>query len=435
MAANRDDVEIGVDEYNNTLKNNVANDSDDVVDIMSDLSKGVPVTQQTFDTSEEDDSCVEEDAVTPSSSSMAATKSKKKKKYAGLAIAAVFAVAIGFAVAIKKSRNDNTTMSTSALEAHCQTLYVKLEVSSSSSTYEPTPSPVKQSVPFIVPVIYSNDFEYILDDDEGLDDEGFDDEGRELRSGKNRKLDEACAQLGYQVYGSTGSKSSNSKSGKSTSAPTPFTPGEVCHASRDCEDDEICNIEGPCSMRDYQSWCENGLGKGECHWKMGYGKCMDGPNPKRTGATCAARGKQSFCLNNSGGVDCNWSAQNGCMIEGKWRPPGDGAPECIERGNKNFCTNNSQKAPEGYPVQPNLCFWAPRIFPEVVDVQKDGQCVDNGASCSRRGTAKCLNGVEAQGGVSCMLSGDYGCQDIRGRCEPHVVTSSSGKSGKSGGRH
>ena len=117
-------------------------------------------------------------------------------------------------------------------------------------------------------------------------------------------------------------------------------------------------------MRDYQSWCENGLGKGECHWKMGYGKCMDGPNPKRTGATCA-----------------------------------------------------------------------PRIFPEVVDVQKDGQCVDNGASCSRRGTAKCLNGVEAQGGVSCMLSGDYGCQDIRGRCEPHVVTSSSGKSGKSGGRH
>ena len=111
MAANRDDVEIGVDEYNNTLKNN-----DDVVDIMSDLSKGVPVTQQTFDTSEEDDSCVEEDAATPSSSSSLTTKSKKKK-YAGLAIAAI---AIGFAVAIKKSRNDNTTMSTSALEAHCQ---------------------------------------------------------------------------------------------------------------------------------------------------------------------------------------------------------------------------------------------------------------------------------------------------------------------------
>ena len=175
MAAKRDDVEIGVDEYNNTLKN-------DDVDIMSDLSKGVPVTQQTFDTSEEDDSCVE-DAVTPSSSLM--TTKSKKKKYAGLAIAAVFAVAIGFAVAIKKSRNDNTTMSTSALEAHCQTLYVKLEVSSSSSsTYEPTPSPVKQSVPFIVPVIYSNDFEYILDDDEGLDDEG-----RELRSGKNRVSD------------------------------------------------------------------------------------------------------------------------------------------------------------------------------------------------------------------------------------------------------
>ena len=177
MAAKRDDVEIGVDEYNNTLKN-------DDVDIMSDLSKGVPVTQQTFDTSEEDDSCVVENTATPSSSSMAATKSKKKKKYAGLAIAAVFAVAIGFAVAIKKSRNDNTTMSTSALEAHCQNLYVKLEVSSSSSTYEPTPSPVKQSVPFIVPVIYSNDFEYILDDDEGLDDEG-----RELRSGKNRVSD------------------------------------------------------------------------------------------------------------------------------------------------------------------------------------------------------------------------------------------------------
>ena len=171
MTASRDDVEIGVDEYNNTLKNN-----DDVVDTMtmSDLSKGVPVTQQTFDTSEEDDSCVEEDAATPSSSSVVATKSKKKK-YAGLAIAAVFAVAIGFAVAIKKSRNDNTTMSTSSLEAHCQRLYVKQEVS--SSTYEPTPSPVEQSVPFI----FSNDIEYTLDDDEEIDDEG-----RELQSGKNR---------------------------------------------------------------------------------------------------------------------------------------------------------------------------------------------------------------------------------------------------------
>ena len=173
MAANRDDVEIGVDEYNNTLKNN-----DDVVDIMSDLSKGVPVTQQTFDTSEEDDSCVEEDVATPSSSSSLTTKSKKKK-YAGLAIAALFAVAIGFAVAIKKSRNDNTTMSTSALEAHCQSLYVKLDVSS-SSTYEPTPSPVEQSVPFI----FSNDIEYIKDDDEDINDEG-----RELQSGKNRVSD------------------------------------------------------------------------------------------------------------------------------------------------------------------------------------------------------------------------------------------------------
>ena len=171
MTDNRDDVEIGVDEYNNTLKNN-----DDVVDIMSDLSKGVPVTQQTFDTSEEDDSCVEENTATPSSSSVVATKSKKKKKkYAGLAIAAVFAVAIGFVVAIKKSRNANTTMSTSALEAHCQRLYVKQEVS--SSTYEPTPSPVEQSVPFI----FSNDIEYTLDDDEEIDDEG-----RELQSGKNR---------------------------------------------------------------------------------------------------------------------------------------------------------------------------------------------------------------------------------------------------------
>jgi len=172
MTANRDDVEIGVDEYNNTLKNN-----DDVVDIMSDLSKGVPVTQQTFDTSEEDDSCVEED-VAPSSSSVVATKSKKKK-YAGLAIAAVFAVAIGFVVAIKKSRNDNTTMSTSALEAHCQSLYVKQEVSV-LSTYEPTPSPVEQSVPFI----FSNDIEYTLDDDEEINDEG-----RELQSGKNRVSD------------------------------------------------------------------------------------------------------------------------------------------------------------------------------------------------------------------------------------------------------
>jgi len=170
MTANRDDVEIGVDEYNNTLKNN-----DDVVDIMSDLSKGVPVTQQTFDTSEEDDSCAEENTATPSSS-VVATKSKKKKKYAGLAIAA--AVTIGFAVAIKKSRNDNTTMSTSALEAHCQSLYVKQEVS--SSTYEPTPSPVEQSVPFI----FSNDIEYTLDDDEVIDDEG-----RELQSGKNRVSD------------------------------------------------------------------------------------------------------------------------------------------------------------------------------------------------------------------------------------------------------
>ena len=170
MAANRDDVEIGVDEYNNTLKNN-----DDVVDIMSDLSKGVPVTQQTFDTSEEDDSCVEEDVATPSSSSSLTTKSKKKK-YAGLAIAAI---AIGFAVAIKKSRNDNTTMSTSALEAHCQSLYVKLDVSS-SSTYEPTPSPVEQSVPFI----FSNDIEYIKDDDEDINDEG-----RELQSDKNRVSD------------------------------------------------------------------------------------------------------------------------------------------------------------------------------------------------------------------------------------------------------
>ena len=171
MAANRDDVEIGVDEYNNTL--------DDVVDIMSDLSKGVPVTQQTFDTSEEDDSCVEENTTTPLSSSAVAKKSKKKKKYAGLAIAAVFAVAIGFVVAIKKSRNDNTTMSTSALEAHCQSLYVKQEVSV-SSTYEPTPSPVEQSVPFI----FSNDIEYTLDDDEEINDEG-----RELQSGKNRVSD------------------------------------------------------------------------------------------------------------------------------------------------------------------------------------------------------------------------------------------------------
>jgi len=176
MTANRDDVEIGVDEYNNTLKNN-----DDVVDIMSDLSKGVPVTQQTFDTSEEDDSCVEveENTATPSSLSMAATYKSKKKKYAGLAIAAVFAVAIGFVVAIKKSRNDNTTMSTSALEAHCQSLYVKQEVSS-SITYEPTPSPVEQSVPFI----FSNDIEYTLDDDEEIDDGG-----RELQSGKNRVSD------------------------------------------------------------------------------------------------------------------------------------------------------------------------------------------------------------------------------------------------------
>jgi len=254
-----------------------------------------------------------------------------------------------------------------------------------------------------------------------------------------QKLDEACAGLGYQVYGGTGSKSSKSKSGKSTSSPTdPIPPGDVCSASRDCEEGEICNVEGSCLMRDYQNWCENGLGKGECHWDMQYEKCLDGPNLKRTGATCAARGTKDFCLNNQGGVDCNWSEINGCMIEGKWRPPRNGAPECIERGNKNFCLNPSQKAPEGYPVQPNLCFWAP--FPDdddVVDEQTDGQCVDNGASCSRRGTAKCLNGVEAQGGVSCMLSEDYGCQDIRGRCEPHVISSScsSGKSGKSGRRN
>ena len=75
--------------------------------------------------------------------------------------------------------NDNTTMSTSALEAHCQSLYVKLDVSS-SSTYEPTPSPVEQSVPFI----FSNDIEYIKDDDEDINDEG-----RELQSGKNRVSD------------------------------------------------------------------------------------------------------------------------------------------------------------------------------------------------------------------------------------------------------
>jgi len=189
-------------------------------------------------------------------------------------------------------------------------------------------------------------------------------------------------------------------------------------------------------MRDYQSWCENGLGKGECHWDMQYEKCLDGPDLKRTGATCAARGTRSFCLNNRGGVDCNWSEINGCMIEGKWRPPGNDAPECIERGTEMFCENNSQEAPEGYPVQPNLCFWAANAGPTLPNGQPTGQCVDNGGTCSRRGQALCTNGVEAQGGVSCMWTEDYGCQDIRGRCEPHVVSSScsSGKSGKSGAR-
>jgi len=244
-----------------------------------------------------------------------------------------------------------------------------------------------------------------------------------------QKLDEACAGLGYQVYGGTGSKSSKSKTGKSTSAPTPFTPGkgEVCHASQDCEEGEICNVEGSCSIRDYQNWCENGMWKkGECHWDKEYEKCLDGPDLKRIGPTCTRRGTKTFCLrpNNKGGVDCNWSEINGCMIEGKWRPPANGAPECIERGNINFCKNPTQRAPEGYPV-PNLCFWSSEVE----------QCVDNGATCSRRGQGQCTNGVEAQGGVSCMWSEDYGCQDIRGRCEPHVVTSSSGKSGKSGRRN